>query len=390
MPPSTLPTLVGLDPSDRDRTDRLVDVVRAALGDETAGTIAPLDGPFVRWALIHGVRAELAVVADRFGADDEAAAVLDRALHRDQLRALTASAMSRRIVTRLSAAGIDVLVLKGVALSVQRGGAATDRPGTDLDLLIRPQDRVAAHRVLTDSGFSVHSTVPEPGDDTRTRYLGFATYETVYVSKVIHLDLHWRLGPVHLPTLDAGSLIVRSVQVDLGSTIVPTLHPDDTLAHVVLHGAKDHWVTMRSVIDLALLIDRAGASWDRAIERIPRSHAPGCARAALEFLTDGRLPGGSVGPATTDDLHVWVRGVVERPHPDEDHRPAEGFVGFVRHRAGLARSTRSTVAVVAHLLLPSTAIARSRLPRRWWWLTAFVRPFRIGSQLGRIATRRWN
>lgn len=284
---------------------------------------------------------------------------------------------------------IDSLVLKGVALSVQRGGVPTDRPGTDLDLLVRPADRVRAHRVLVDAGFSAHPTVPVPGNDGRTRYVGFTTYETLYVSPVIHLDLHWRLGPVHIPALVTDELLTRRRDVDVSGVVLPTLHPDDALAHLVLHGAKDRWISLRSVVDIALLLQRSGASWPIAVGRLPRSHAPATARAALDWLTTGRLPGvaSDTVPSGTE-LDGWVRGVVERPMPDDDHRPAEGYRKFLVHRIGLSRSPRSAAAVATHLVLPSTAIARSRLPVRWWWLTVFARPFRIVGRLVSGSCRR--
>jgi hypothetical protein len=385
---SPLPHVDGLDPAEHARTDRLVDVVRIALGIPPARAATPLDDAFVRWATRHGVRAELAATAEVVGIDDDARTTLDGLLHRDQLRALTAATIARRLVTRLDGAGVDALVLKGVALSVQRGGAPTDRPGSDLDLLVGPTDRLRAHAVLVDCGFSVHPTSPVPGDDGRTRFVGFTAYETLYVSSVLHVDLHWRLGPVHIAPLAAEEVLARRCDVRVGSVVLPTLHPDDALAHLMLHGAKDRWITLRAVVDIALVLEHAGASWPTAVARLPRSHAPATALAAVDRLTAGRLPGPSAGAPTDDALGRWVRAVVERPRPDDDHRPAEGFVGFVRHRIGLGRSIGSAVAVSAHLILPSTALARSTLPVRWWWLTAFVRPFRIVGQLTAIGLRR--
>src|SRR5262245_60222829 len=141
------------------------------------------------------------------------------------------------------------------------GCAAGERPGVDTDVLVDPVDWPRAHDALLASGYTLDDTIPAPRHDSLTRFVAFGYYEARYDGTGGPVDLHWRLVPGHPTRLTAAHLFARSVDVELAGGKVPTLDPDAMLAHVALHGAKDGWSSLRTLVDAHLLVCVAGATW---------------------------------------------------------------------------------------------------------------------------------
>jgi hypothetical protein len=375
------PEAVRLPPDQVAATDRLIDAVRIGLGLRDGEGSPPLEKSVVQLARWHGVRAEVARAAHVVGASDEAGAVLARAARFDARHTLTARWETRRLVEAFGGRGIATAILKGVALSAQTGRDATDRPGTDIDLLVRPEQWMSAHECLLEAGYQLNPRTPQPRRDLCTRYVSWCYYEAPYQNGVATVDLHWRVTPGHCPPIAAPRLLDRRVMVEIDGTPMPTLHPDDALVQTLINGAKDGWTRLRSVIDAHLLVDRADADWDRAAALLSRSRIVAVGRSGVRHLGHPDRSLAEASPTSGSALHEWMSGVVQRPHDDEPEGTFGAYLDRVRHRAGLTPSATSTAAVVAGMVVSPDMIVATKQPRRWWPLISHSRPFRSGRRV---------
>src|SRR4051794_12656291 len=120
------------------------------------------------------------------------------------------------------------------------------------------------------------------------------------------------------------------------------------LAHVALHGAKDRWQSLRTLVDAHLLVTVAGATWSGARSLVGRSTVVADAESAVEaVISQTATPG--VTP---------VRPVVV----------SEPLASYLTRRAALAPSAASVAAVTAKAVLPPQVLARSTVPRPVWWM----------------------
>jgi hypothetical protein len=290
----------------------------------------------------------------------------------ETLRGLHAAAALCQVTALLAGAGVRALSFKGVALGAQTGRGPAERFGVDLDVLVRPDDLLAAHRALLTEGFTLYpDSFPPIGDDPRTRFLRWSSCEQTLVRAGIGVDLHWRLVPGHLAGLDSTALLRRAVAVEVAGVEVLTLDPDAALAHVALHGAKDYWNRLRSIVDAHLLLAVAGASWDGAARVLGDNPAISEARAGVAVLR---------GEPESDPRAAswWIGGIEGRLGFDERDRPSGGWLRHLRRWWSLMPGPQSAAAILAHYLVPPASLARSTLSPSLWWVDALLRrPLKI-------------
>lgn len=160
-------------------------------------------------------------------------------------------------------AGIDHLVLKGVALSSMLGFDPTRRGAGDVDIWVRPRDVARTETVLHGAGWSrLEPTLPRPTDGWRWQILLWATNELPQRSvDSSPVDLHWRLSPFggeHSPDFD--DAYRRSISVPRVSEHARTLCALDALRHIAEQGRQDAFATLRQVVDIARIAERCDSS----------------------------------------------------------------------------------------------------------------------------------
>jgi hypothetical protein len=336
------------------RNDVVIQAVRLALGTAARSDgIGPIETDVLARAADFGVVDQVLAAGRIVGFTHDGSATAGAIARARSLRGTQAESVAWRVHHVLAEAGVPSLALKGAALAVMTGRAAGERPGVDTDVLMHPADWPRAHDALVAAGYAFDATAPAPRRDSLTRFVAFSYYEARYVGPGGPVDLHWRLVPGHPPRLSAARLFTRSVEVELAGGKVPTLDPDAMLAHVALHGAKDRWLSLRTLVDAHLLVTMAGATWEGAADLVGASTSVAHVKAAVESVITG---------AGTIDLDHSCAAPEPEPLPS-----------FLRHRAALTPSVISVAAVAAGILLPRQMLARSRLPRGVWWLAILPR-----------------
>ena len=167
------------------------------------------------------------------------------------------------VSTLLHSAGIDHLVVKGVALSSMLGLDPTRRGAGDIDIWVRPTDVACAEEILHGAGWSrFDRTLPRPTDGWRWWVLLRATNElTQRADGSSPVDLHWRLTPfVGEQSPDFDDAYQRSIAIAEVAEHARTLSAPDALRHLAQQGRKDAFATLRQVVDIVRLAERCDSS----------------------------------------------------------------------------------------------------------------------------------
>ena len=183
------------------------------------------------------------------------------------LSALSLIAEMIRILNRFSEAGIQALVLKGPALSLQAYGDATARQYGDVDLLVRQKDIYRATEIMTLAGFNADVPLAAvaagkiPGE-----YLFLRPNSRVIVE--LHTEKTLRYFP---NTLAVERLFDQHATLDLNGHALPTLSSEDAVVAMCTHGAKHCWERLMWIADVSAMLSRQTAMDWEGVARIAES-----------------------------------------------------------------------------------------------------------------------
>ena len=202
----------------------------------------------------------------------------------------------------LNEAGLETLVLKGAALSVQHYRDFGVRPMKDVDVLVEPERAREAAALLRSSGWT---------QDVESEFDALipVLHGILFLDGPNGIDLHWHSHWAAAPEED---LWAAAVPVEVAG--VPTLAqcPTDQLLHVCVHGIWSQGQRIRWVADAFTVLRSAGADvdWGRLVERarahtltLPLGDAVGYLRTAL---------GAPVPMEVVRQLRDTPRSVLER------------------------------------------------------------------------------
>lgn len=309
---------------------------------------------------------ELARIHRVEGLVHDALTRLDRPLPtatRLELNDLRMRAIQRELLATGTLARLDqlltvpFLVLKGPVLAAQ----CHDQPGlrsfSDVDVLVRRQDFVAALTTLTDGGFT----------EVASNWGGFLAHGVAEVPLADPLgivDLHWH--PIALGShrrdipLDTRALFDRAVEVDVGGTDVRTLGPEDTLLHLCINAGLAGGRRLLPLVDVDRVVRRRPIDWGVLVDRAHDAGAHALGAGVLQRV--GALLDTPVAPDVLEQLQPfpgWLRAnrlVERRRRPRRlDRGVASGLV--LSAGRGTPRLT------LAALLRLSRTATRARLGR---------------------------
>lgn len=265
-----------------------VEAARNAVAD-------PLDwSAVVDWGIRHEVPGLLEQAVLALGPDVVPAAATARltAINRRRREALLQQfAEIRRIHQIFATAGIDCLVLKGVALSQTLFGDPATRRATDIDLLVDPDRLDAAETVLRDAGYRRTSPAYDLSPVRRAAYLRLKHHFCfIWPQSRQLIELHWR--PIPEPGLwdvPFRDLYARSVAQTVGGTAIRTLGHRDLLSHLIVHGGKQGWWSAKPLADVAALLSRMPAADIAAVRQSHRRTGTGAMVDTALDLAEGLL-----------------------------------------------------------------------------------------------------
>jgi hypothetical protein len=260
--------------------ERLVHLVRAGLGFESG--VPPLqDDEIAVWKLArdHKVATILSSGLLNF---ETAPSLTDEARYIWQLAGLRAEYYVRKcdeICALFRKEGIWVTPLKGVPLAREAYPKPGQRVFRDLDLLIRPADVEAAHRLLIERGFALieptgplHRAARVKGDPLAAAAAGIDAVS--YQEGDLFLEIHTRILPPIVGRYPLGG----------------EWAPEDFLAHLLTHATRHHFLYgLRHLADVAVWCRAKKPSWDLVREKIASADLEHLAHPAWK-LSSERFP----------------------------------------------------------------------------------------------------
>ncbi len=181
----------------------------------------------------------------------------------------------QRVLSAFTAAGLDVIVLKGWAYIYSiYGGDISRRLCSDVDLLVRPRDADAAEEVLRSLGCT-----PEPPlwPGYAQRFHNGEIYFFAPLSDLkqdsFSVGLHW--GLLHVPSydpsrVDVDQLFVRAHRVNVAGVDAFELGLVDSIVYACAHLGLHHRfeTELFRFFDIAALIRMAGSAldWDEVAQ----------------------------------------------------------------------------------------------------------------------------
>jgi putative nucleotidyltransferase-like protein len=149
-----------------------------------------------------------------------------------------------------SAAGVPVVLLKGLSYNATIYRDAGLRPTGDIDLLVPEGARRAAFAALDALGFEPRAAAPGFDD---------ADYhEVAWTRNAVEVDLHFALAPLVRCHIDYRELWGNVRETTIGKAKVATLHPTHAATFHALHMAIDHFdVPALYLVDFSRLLPTA-------------------------------------------------------------------------------------------------------------------------------------
>lgn len=275
--------------------------------------------------------------------------------------------------------GLEVLAFKGPVLGQLIYGSSDGRAYTDLDLLVRREDRLRAEAALRAGGYEPLWPVA-PGSGSALRHASAVAF---CAQGQAELDLHWGLGtPLLRFELERCGLWKRARVVEVEGLALRTLGPEDTLLQVCMHAAKPDWTQWSSLADIAgLLAAEPGLNLELLWELAARTGTKRLLRVAL--LVAGAeaaapLPARLRAWAGRDSVAVGVAREVGAALAGGE-AASQGIAARLRRAVRLRERGQDK----AHALLG--AVARASEPRvgeRWpLWVYPLRRPLRLWQDL---------
>ena len=171
-------------------------------------------------------------------------------------KSMMQAAESMRLRRLVEAAGIEVMVLKGVAVEWLAYGRLGLKSASDIDLLVTPPMAARARDLLIDDGY----VLVEPPGLTPERFETWVglSKECEFKNRTsgFNVELHWRL--TDNPTLLRGLSVnsdsqVVAVTADAG---LRTLAAGPLYSYLCVHGAMHGWSRLKWLADVGALLSR--------------------------------------------------------------------------------------------------------------------------------------
>lgn len=179
----------------------------------------------------------------------------------------------RTLLRLFESHGIMALPYKGPTLAVLAYGNLALRTSSDLDIIVHQDDIATVKTLLLAQGYRWkprlgHLLRARTGSYVRSSYLyddGFEKLDSTGRS-LFAVEMHWTTTPRHtFFPLPPEHVWHDLSQVSLSGRLVPSLPLETLLPLLCINGAKDHWLMLKAVCDVAALVHtHPSIDWDQA------------------------------------------------------------------------------------------------------------------------------
>nr|UXE46220.1 hypothetical protein Hi04_10k_c5981_00040 [uncultured bacterium] len=161
-----------------------------------------------------------------------------------------------RLVSELQCAGIEVRVLKGIALAIHAYRDATLQDSIDIDLLVPVGQLLDAESVLARCGYRRIDPFVRLTPRRRRWLLNHAHHIGFSRAKSHEkVELHWGLTPNLFKHQGFELESLPKTSLSIGSYQIPSLTPEDMFLHACVHGADHYWNRLKWLAQVAAMIE---------------------------------------------------------------------------------------------------------------------------------------
>ncbi|OUL26880.1 hypothetical protein BV378_12205 [Nostoc sp. RF31YmG] len=181
-----------------------------------------------------------------------------------------------KLLNLFEAHNILTIPFKGPVLAASAYGNLALRQFGDLDMLVQEQDIPKATDLLISQGYKLPPDLVEVQQRPYLQFDNFResvqyrkSYDFVHPDQKVVVELHWLLSQKYFPfPVDFEQLWENRESVSLVGTTVSHFSPEDSLLHLCMHGAKDAWVRMKGICDVAQLIQsHPTIKWEQVMKQ---------------------------------------------------------------------------------------------------------------------------
>jgi hypothetical protein len=221
---------------------------------------------------------------------------LDAGFHENAKNSLLLTRELVRVIELLESASIPALPFKGPTLALAAYHNLALRSFGDLDILVTREDVWRVRDLLQSAGYTAKVQV-KPG--LESAYLNSYDELVMYGPDHALVEIHWAFVPPHFSfDLDFLNCWSRCVEISLANRTLPSLHPEDLLLVLAVHGSKHCWSHLGLVCDVAWLVTSQPLDLKSVLQR---SRALGVHRMVLLALALASKVFGVPVPAERDE-----------------------------------------------------------------------------------------
>ena len=217
-----------------------------------------------------------------------------------------------RILDKLSAAGVEAMPYKGLALAEIVYGDIALRQAGDIDLLIRARDFARVRDALRELEYVPHLNLSSAAE---VAYLE-SGYECAFdgpAGKNL-IEVQWSIQPrFYAVDVDMGSIFQRGVDVTVAGCAMKSPSMEDLFLILSLHAAKHLWGRLIWICDLARLSQLPILNWSLIgqqaeqlgivrILRVSLILASHLSRAPIPSAADKYLPAETDAPIIAEEI----------------------------------------------------------------------------------------
>jgi hypothetical protein len=216
-----------------------------------------LDWNFVlQQASFHGIIPLMYLNLSRFSPDALPKSILEQLKNAYNSIARLNLSLTRdliQLIKTLSDAGIRAIPCKGPVLAATGYGNLSLRHFSDLDIFLGRKDILKAKQVLAQQGYrpNLQFTAKQETAYFKTHH----EYRFVREKDAAIVEIQWAITEETFSfPFDFDEVWERREMVVLAGTSVSSLHPDDLLLILCVHGTKHRWEQLKWICDIAEIV----------------------------------------------------------------------------------------------------------------------------------------
>lgn len=285
--------------------------------------------------------------------------------------------------------GITAVPFKGPVLSQRVYGDPILRSFIDIDILVSPSDTSKAVFILAAAGYTPNVKL-NAGQFARYLQTEYSMEADSNDRRTI-VELHWELtGRYTSPPFLLETFANRCECIDLMGKTVHGMPAEEILVYLCIHGSKDGWTRLESILSLAELIDsNPGLNWDRIFHLSEKLQCARMLRTGLFLAYDLFNPSMPEAIAGRAEVDLKVRKIAENIYLHFFTETAGGAGGFITsdfskfHFIVREKTSEKIAYLVRLLFLPSRQEWRYfPVPAVWHFLLYVLRPLRLLHAVG--------